>query len=248
MSTLIKRLVELVMAHEGSYDSVNRNTDGAGLSIGIFQWPQRTGGLGQVLREYQRAEPRLFAQLFGPSWPTLLQQTSARFMGKVEGAFLWEEPWVSRFIRAGQQPVFQAVQDKLAAAGPFMSAAFKGAKLLGFVTERSLAVVLDAAVSQGPEYAVSVARRLRQTYQGKTVSMREVLEAYLHTSIAHFRARTQPPPSRSAHLSWRKVGEEWHKYAGQINLYRNVLKRRGSIITSMALKDELIPSSESALA
>jgi len=247
MSTLIKRLVDMVMAHEGGYDAVNRNTDGAGVSIGIFQWPQRTGGLGQVLREYHRADPRLFAQIFGPSWSTLLQKSASASMEPIEGAQLWQEPWVSRFIQAGRQPVFQAVQDRLAAEGPFISAAFKGAALLGFVTERSLAVVLDAAVSQGPEYAVSVARRTRQHFGGKIVRMSDVLNTYLQTSIAHFRSSTQPAPPRSAHLSWRQVGQEWHKYAGQINLYRNVLKRRGGIIANAALKDEPLQTTTAAM-
>ena len=238
MSTLIKRLVGIVMAHEGDYDSVNRNTDGAGASIGIFQWPQRTGGLGQVLKAYHQANPALFVQFFGPSWKVLLQKTSVASMEPIDGAYLWQEPWVSRFARAGRQPVFQAVQDRLATDGPFISAAFKGANLLGFVTERSLAVVLDAAVSQGPGHAVSVAKEVRSIYAGRTVSMREVLDEYLRKSVDHFHSTTQPPPPKRAHLSWRQVGNEWHKYAGQVNLYRNVIKRRGGVIQNPTLSDE----------
>ena len=49
-----------VMGHEsGSGDSaylaLNRNTDGAGLSVGIIQWAQRPGGLGVLLASLHRA-------------------------------------------------------------------------------------------------------------------------------------------------------------------------------------------------
>lgn len=248
MNTLIKRLVGLVMVHEGHYDSVNRNSDGAGASIGIFQWPQRTGGLGQVLREYHRAHPALFVQIFGPSLKLLLQKTAAASMEPLEGAQLWQEPWVSRFARAGRQPVFQAVQDRMATEGPFIKAAFKGANALGFVTERSLAVVLDAAVTQGPEFAVKVAREVRRTLVGQTLPMRDVLHEYLRRSVDHFIARARPAPPRSPHLSWRKVGSEWHKYAGQVNLYRNVTRRRKGFIEDELLADVVIETGADAQA
>jgi len=248
MTTLIKRLVGLVMAHEGDYDSVNRNTDGAGASIGIFQWPQRTGGLGQVLRQYHRANPALFVQIFGPSSKELLQKTAAASMEPVDGAQLWQEPWVSRFARAGRQPVFQAVQDRMASDGPFIKAAFTGATALGFVTERSLAVVLDAAVSQGPEFAMGVAREVRQALAGQTLPMNEALEEYLRRSVDHFHSRAKPSPPRSPHLSWRKVGSEWHKYAGQVNLYLNVTRRRKGFIENELLADVVIePGTEATV-
>jgi hypothetical protein len=148
---------------------------------------------------------------------------------------------VTRFRIAGRQPEFQAVQDRLAAEGPFIKAAFAAASRLGFTTERSLAVTLDAAVSQGPEFAVNMASRVRKLYAGQTVSMAEVLETFLHRSIAHFRSRTPPKaPPKSKSLAWRQVGDEWHVYAGQVNLYRNILKRRGKFVEDPGLSDALL--------
>ena len=197
--SITKKLIDMVMAHEGTYDSVNRNSDGAGVSVGIFQWPQRTGGLSMVLNGYYRANPELFKRIFGDGWKGLLEHAASRSMAPLEGALLWQEPWVSRFVQAGRQADFRAVQDRLATDGPFLKAAFKGAKAMGFTTERSLAVVLDAAVSQGPDYAVAVAREVRQAFADQTVAMRDVLEDYLRRSVDHFHSRTQPPPSRSKH-------------------------------------------------
>jgi hypothetical protein len=237
-SILVKKLADMVMAHEGGYDSVNRNTDGAGASIGIFQWPQRTGGLALVLREYHRANPELFVQIFGPHWRELLNAAQAKSMGPVAGKLLWEEPWVSRFQQAGRQPAFQAVQDRLAMEGVFMRAAFSAAEILGFITERSLAVTLDTAVSQGPEFAEKVAWRVRKLFAGRTVPMSEILAAYLASAVAHFR-RTSPPtaPPKSKHQTWRKIGNEWHIYAGQVNLYRNIMNRRGKMVVDPGLSD-----------
>lgn len=243
MSTLVKRLVNIVMAHEGNYDSVNRNTDGAGASIGIFQWPQRTGGILAVLHGYYEANPPLFVQIFGPSGKSLLHMPVGS-MAPIDGAYLWQEPWVSRFVLAGRQPVFQAVQDRLTAEGEYIKAAFSAANLLGFVTERSLAVMLDAAVSQGPQFAVNVARDVRRLLGGQTLPMRQVLEEYLRRSSAHFHSFTQPPPSRKPHMSWKQINNEWHKYAGQVNLYRNIQKRRGGLIQSAALSDAAITHPE----
>ena len=240
MSNLIARLVASVMKHEGSYDSINRNTDGAGLSVGIFQWPQRTGGLAQVLQAYYKTDPVMFRQIFGPNAAGLLKHAESRSLGPLDGALLWEEPWASRFVKAGRHAPYQVAQDRLARESVFIRSAFQGAFALGSVTERALTVILDAAVSQGPEYAVSVAKRVQKKYAGQTVPQRTLLEAYLAYSSAHFRSEMEPPPSRVTGMSWRKVGDEWHKFAGQIDLYRNIQKRRGAFITSTELTDHTL--------
>ena len=237
MSNLISKLVASVMKHEGSYDSINRNTDGAGLSVGIFQWPQRTGGLALVLKAYHAEDPVMFRHLFGPNAAGMLRHAESRSLAPLDGALLWEEPWASRFVQAGRHRPYQWAQDRLARESVFVRSAFQGAFALGSVTERILTVVLDAAVSQGPEYAVQVARRVQKQYAGQTVSQKTLLEAYLASSSAHFRSGTEPPPSKVTGMSWRKVGNEWHKFAGQIDLYLNIQKRRGAFITSTELAD-----------
>jgi len=241
MNPLIQNLIARVMQHEGTYDSVNRNTDGAGASVGIFQWPQRTGGLGQLLAEYHRADPRLFVQIFGPASGELLKATHARSMGPVAGALLWHEPWVSRFQAAGRQAAFRAVQDRLATQGTFMKAAFQAAQTLGLPNERTLCVTLDAAVSQGPEFAVNVARAVARGKEGSVWSQKALLDEYLRVSVAHFR-RTEPParPPKSKHLRWEPVAPEWHIFAGRVNLFRNIMRRRGAYLTDDTLSDQAL--------
>lgn len=240
MHPINQRLITSVMKHEGTYDSINRNTDGAGLSAGIFQWPQRTGGLSTVLDAYYQANPGLFIRIFGPGWKGLLEHARSRSLEPLEGALLWQDPWASRFILAGQQVDFQQAQDRLAENGPFLKAAYKGATALGFTTERSLSVVLDAAVSQGPEFAVKVARSVRKAYAGTVVPMRTLLEAYLTRSAAHFRSAVEPTPTKIEGLSWRKVGNEWHKFAGSIDLYLNVTRRRKGFLNDQLISDALL--------
>ena len=109
-----QRVIARVSRHEGTYDSLNLNTDGAGLSFGIVQWAQKPGGLGALLHEMWAADPERFATTFGPSSRTLLDSTASGRLDPVGGTVLWQEPWVSRFRAAGNDPVFRAVQDRLA--------------------------------------------------------------------------------------------------------------------------------------
>jgi len=237
----LSRVIARVALHEGRHDSVNRNVDGAGLSFGILQWNQRSGGLGQLLRVFHDTDPARFAAVFGVHGPALIEATRAGGVAPVAGAVLWEEPWLSRFLAAGRDPVFQAVQDRLAMQGPHMQGALTAARTLGFVTERSVALTYDTAVQQGPGFARQLAEKVRRRYAGRTVPMLEVLQHFAHRAPAHFR-RTQPPtePYPVAHIRWQSVGpSEWHAFAGRIDLYQDILRRRLSIVADPQLTDFL---------
>ncbi len=49
---------------DGLFTAVNPNTDGAGVSFGLLQWTEKSGRLGELLREFEREEPRVFAEIF----------------------------------------------------------------------------------------------------------------------------------------------------------------------------------------
>ena len=236
------RVLARVSKHEGRHDSLNLNYDGAGLSFGIIQWAQKPGSLGVLLAEMQRTDPARFATTFGQDWPALLQTTAAGSLAPVGGQVLWREPWVSRFQAAGRDPVFVAVQNRLAKNGEHFQGAIEAARELGVATERSLALLYDTSVQQGPAFAKRLARRVRARITGggaAAVSYPELLATYAQLAPAHFR-RTTPPtsPYPASHIEWRKTGDVWHAWAGRFDLYAGIARRRMGIVNDPDLSDE----------
>ena len=236
------RVIARVSKHEGKHDSLNLNLDGAGLSFGIIQWAQIVGNLGKLLTAMQQADPATFAATFGPHWQQLLAVTNASSrsarMVPVGGVVLWGEPWVGRFRQAGNTPVFVRVQNQVAAKGHHWLGAVQAARILGFATERSLALMYDTSVQQGPSFAQRHAQRIRDAYAGRPSTQLEILTAYATTAPAHFRRRTPPTkPYPVSHIEWRKTGDEWHAWAGVFDLYTNIIRRRMGIVNDPNLND-----------
>lgn len=132
-----------------------------GLSYGIAQFSQDSGNLGGVLTLMHERDPARFEEVFGPQWQELLTVTNASGpsslktesgrsarVQSVGEADLWEEPWVSRFREAGEHPLFQAAQNRLAAE-LFLDPVLPYAHWLGLYTERGLAMLYDLAVQLG---------------------------------------------------------------------------------------------------
>lgn len=147
----------IMFESSGRYDAANLNTDGAGLSFGLISWAQKPGSLGVLLQAMQRRDPARFATIFGPSADRLVAATLPGGVVAVDGAYLWQEPWISRFRAAGRDPVFRAVQDDLIFNGPYMAGAISAAMRLGGVpTERGLSLLFDRNVQQGPAKVASL--------------------------------------------------------------------------------------------
>lgn len=237
----LKRIVDRTSRHEGTYDSLNLNSDQAGLSFGRLQWSQRTGALGKLLQEFHVAHPARFEAIFGKSWRTLLEQTGRGSLDPIDGSVLWMEPWVSRFKAAGREPLFQQVQDRLAAGGEYMTGAIRAAKTLGLTTERVLSITYDTSVQQGPGAAQSIALSVRKQLAGRTVNTQQLLTHYIQQAAAPFRA-TQNPGQHRQHprLAWRPVGAEWHVFAGSVDLYLNIITRRTHLLKAGELSDTLL--------
>lgn len=237
----IKRIVDRTSKHEGTYDSLNLNTDKAGLSFGRIQWSQRTGALGKLLSELYLTDPPRFESTFGSSWQKLLDVTRVGSLEPLNGAVLWAEPWVARFKAAGRDPVFQKVQDRLAMHGEYIAAAIVTAKILGVSTERAISIAYDTSVQQGSETAKIIARKVQTQLQGQTLPAKHVLERYVETAAAPFRTVQQPGRhSRSPDLEWRAVGSEWHVFAGKVDLFTNILSRRMRLLNDRTLSDTTI--------
>lgn len=242
----LTRVIARVSSHEGGYDALNLNTDGAGLSVGILQWAQAPGGLGILLQAQYKADPARFAVVYGPAWRELLVKTAeAGSLAPVNGAVLWKEPWVSIFRAAGNDPVFQRVQDQVATTGDHMKGALQVAQMLGVKTERSMALFYDTAVQQGPGGAKAVANKTLSKLSAaepREVPVSLLLKTYAETAAGQFRRFTAPEPSApGARLQWKEAGPgEWHRWSGQVNLYKDVLRRRTGIVSDPTLSDEPI--------
>jgi hypothetical protein len=136
-----------------------------GLSYGIAGFNQDAGTLGQLLRLMQQRSPDSFASVFGPAAAELLEVTTAPGpsgehvdgghgprVQPVDGAEVWEEPWVARLRAAGSIPAFRAAQNQLTAE-LYLAPMLTVAAGFGLVSERALCMVLDRAIALGEQGA-----------------------------------------------------------------------------------------------
>jgi hypothetical protein len=238
--TWLANVIARTAAHEGGYASVAPNRDGAGLAWGILQWTQASGNLGKLLAAMAATDGAAFARIFGPAARELLAATATPGLRSVAGAQLWQEPWLSRFRAAGEHPAFRAVQDRVALEGAHLRAALDAAGSIGVLTERSIALAFDTAVQQGPGAVASVAGKVRShvlTVGPNPHGYGDLLARFAQTAADRFRRRTPPDPSSASASRWRQVGSEWHLFAGELDLYRNVLARRSAILRDPLLGD-----------
>jgi len=167
------KIVGMIADFEGNYWSVNKDGEyrglfgqnhwayqktHLGLSWGFLQFNQRAGSLGECLAQMQKADPGLFKETF--VYPDELVAVTNRPRGQVvdgrnrrvqpvAGKDLWEQPWVRRFQKAGQKPVFQMVQRDYA-QDEYMAPAVETVEGLNLQTERALAMAFDRSIQHGP--------------------------------------------------------------------------------------------------
>lgn len=241
MKESLLRVISAVSASEGDYGSVNQNTDGAGVSVGIWQWPQSTGGLGLLLAKYHQKNPGQFKAIFGKHSQALLDATARRSMAPVAGYNLWDDEWAILFRRAGKEVDFMNVQDELAMQSEHLRYAVQAARTIGVVSERALACILDVAVTSGPQFALRIAQQLNRQYAGQEMRSGTLLQEYISLSTRHFRRTTPPTKATSKpRLRWVQIkNKEWHLYSGGVNLYRAMNHRRQKILR-LSLSDEAI--------
>ncbi len=214
--TLLKKTSE----HEGNYWSVQANLDGNGVSYGILQWTQKSGSLGRLLRAMAAADPLAFGRFFGESWARLLDVTGRASLEAVDGAALWQEPWVSRFEAAGRWPAFQQTQARVAAESEYMAGAIDIARTLGVATERAMTMYYNRTVHQGTTGATKPAQRLAAWYAEdparRPAAPNDVLAQYAWTCASKFR-RTTAPERRNfnddGNIWWSPVASEWSELA-----------------------------------
>jgi hypothetical protein len=128
-----------------------------GLSWGAWQAAQEPGALGQLLTKMKARAPILFNTVFGDDCLDLIEVTTARNRRtgklsartrKVGGAYLWDEPWLSRFKAAANEEVFREVQ-RVWVAGQYLDKSLSTAEEYNLDSLGALAVLFDIAVQFG---------------------------------------------------------------------------------------------------
>lgn len=272
ISDWVPTLLQKTSAHEGTYTSVQRNQDGQGVSYGILQWTQRGGGLYQVLSRMRAADRATFDHLFGPgsglapgAADRMMAVVRAKSLMPVDGASLWDPPWLGAFRAAGEHPPFQNAQDHEAATSEYMRAAVEIARLLGVRTERAMVLFYNRAVHQGVEGALGPARAMAAWYAAdpsrRPVHPNDVLAQYAWRCAARFRRQTAPGDLayNDRGLTWKPVTSElselragdyhvrrvavarptWHVFSGdwKTSLYDLITKRSSDILLDRSLRD-----------
>ena len=170
------KLVSLVSAVEGGgkFASLCKNTDTAGLSVGIIQWAQKPGALHELLGKFVDGstiaaaadkQPDLTKQIFGGAALFAGLQTLtglAKGGVKADGTFtnaafdLIHDPWVGRFKAASLRPELQIIQVN-AAVDRFKSSVDKiKASMPKVTSERGTAFIVDLANQFGDGGAKSI--------------------------------------------------------------------------------------------
>jgi hypothetical protein len=160
-------IICLVTRFEGRFDTLNLNTDHAGLSFGIIQWAQSPNRLAEIVGAFQVRETDLFNSTFGGETAAqgmlahlrkekgglrIINQKTRETDGETtEPAYdLVKSPWKERFKTAGQSKEWQKIQVELA-QNAFQSAL---GQIRGYVggrihTQRGLAFMLDLTNQHG---------------------------------------------------------------------------------------------------
>ena len=182
----------------GRFAATDRNTDMAGLSFGLMQWSQKAGGLNQLLRIFQQAEPERFVRTFGGGDAGLAEGliahtakprggTDARGLSTDPQFDLINETWVRRFRGAALDRALQRLQVDAA------TRAFKGSLDLlrqyapDLKSERAIAFMLDLAHQHGD----GGARHIYQSVGGRAAHPGEadMLFAIEKESVRRVRAQ-----------------------------------------------------------
>ena len=209
-------LIAKTSAHEGKFWSVQKNIDGNGVSYGIIQWTQLGGGLFKVLTRMRSADPDFFDATFGGAAAAarMMASVQAKSLAPVDGAVLWEQPWLGRFAAAGYHEPFQQAQLYEAQNSEYMRAAISIARMLGPQTERAMVCYYNRTVHQGPGGATGPAKRLVAAWANgarKPDNDRDILLQYTWLCAAQFRRTTQPESMafNSRGAVWKVVAEEY---------------------------------------
>ncbi|RTL37653.1 MAG: hypothetical protein EKK48_23500 [Candidatus Melainabacteria bacterium] len=153
MSALTDKIVGNLAKNAGSFDSINKNDSGHGLSVGMLQWNQRVGGLPELLQKMLENDPELFKKLF----PDLFKQFVGPD-GKIDEEKLRNfdfsggpeaDAMLGELKKGLSDPKMKEVQ--LALARENVVSAEKIGLSVGIKSDSALATLCDALNQAGPK-------------------------------------------------------------------------------------------------
>jgi hypothetical protein len=164
------------------------------LMFGLMPWGLRFGTLKNILQRFQKEEPATFVQIFGDGDAATAQRLMTYIEQKGTSADaefnLTEEPWISRFKQAAENPALEAVQlaaftdvylkylDELRSIAPIVR------------TERGIAFLLDIAYQMGVTSANKALEEAQHEPAPQTES--ELLQRVKEITMQRMRRFGQP--------------------------------------------------------
>jgi peptidoglycan hydrolase-like protein with peptidoglycan-binding domain len=169
----IEKAILLTASFEGSgYVNVTGNFDGAGLSIGIFQWNIGQGTLQPMLKQFFDNNTDMAKQIFGSNYKSVVNMLSASKSAQMDwarsinnGKKLQTE-WYNQFVALSNTSQFQQIQR--GAMKEYTDQAYNIANTYGLKSERGLALALDIAVQNWDVSATSRANIKNSIKNGAT--------------------------------------------------------------------------------
>jgi hypothetical protein len=150
-------VVAAVAANEwGTFDALQLNGDGQGLSFGILQWAQRPGSLYELLANCHSANAAKFTEIWGDGDAGLAGDLLAGTRAGGKKLALWQGPWPLRFWLGGRELEFQRVQRRLARQqlAARLEEGYRlypaGFKPQGRIALRALVMLADVGNQAGP--------------------------------------------------------------------------------------------------
>ena len=86
----------------GTFDTMNLDSDGEGLSFGILQWAQDPGSLYRLLKALAEAQGEKFAHILAADDPNMAQELLEKTKEGGKEPPLWDGDWPRRFFYAGR--------------------------------------------------------------------------------------------------------------------------------------------------
>lgn len=141
---LLKKIISLVSYYEGG--GLSDNSDGQIISFGTLQWNLGQGTLLPVLRYAYSIDKKMFTNILGQQFVDALLNGDLKLFAQ-ENILPNFNYWFGRFEILRNSNCW--LQAEVQYTKPYINNGQKLCELLGFETERGLALCIDVAVQNG---------------------------------------------------------------------------------------------------